>query len=197
MKYFLPAKKTTITGIIQITAHARSSPQRVISLKLPLNIANPTGRVLIPSLLVTINGHIKLFQFKTNVKMVKVTTAGKARGKQILKNVWNKLQPSSNADSSNSFGKPKKNCLIINIPKPPNNAGRINAEYVFTICNSLIKKNRGIIFTWGGIIIVKRIIKNKTFLPLKSNLAKAYPAKLAIKTWPIVDKTATIKEFRK
>ena len=87
MKYFLPAKKTTITGIIQITAHARSSPQRVISLKLPLNIANPTGKVLIPSLLVTINGHIKLFQFKTNVKIVKVTTAGNARGKHILKNV--------------------------------------------------------------------------------------------------------------
>ena len=127
IKYFLPNKNTPTTGIVQITEHANNSPQRVISLKLPLKIANPTGSVLIPSELVTIKGHIKLFQLETNVKIERVATTGNANGRAILKKVSNGLQPSIFADSSKSFGKPKKYCLIINTPNPPNNPGKIKA----------------------------------------------------------------------
>ena len=87
IKYFLPAKNTPITGMVQITEQARSSPQSVISLKLPLNIASPTGSVRILSEFVTISGHIKLFHVVTNVKIARVATVGSARGSAILKNV--------------------------------------------------------------------------------------------------------------
>ena len=70
-----------------MTEHASKSPQRVISLKLPLNIASPTGKVLIDSEFVIINGHIKLFHDETNVNIASVATVGKAKGKAILKNV--------------------------------------------------------------------------------------------------------------
>ena len=76
---------------------------------------------------VTINGHIKLFQVVTNVKIARVATVGRANGNAILKNVWNKLQPSIFADSSKSFGNPKKYWRIKNIPNPPNSAGKIRA----------------------------------------------------------------------
>ena len=86
-KYFLPNKNITTTGIVQITEHASKSPHKVISLKLPLNIAKPTGNVRILSVLVIIKGHIKLFQVVTKVNMDKVTTAGNARGSATLKNI--------------------------------------------------------------------------------------------------------------
>lgn len=57
-------------------------------------MASPTGSVRILSLFVTIKGHIKLFQVVTNVNIASVATVGNANGRAILKNVWNKLQPS-------------------------------------------------------------------------------------------------------
>ena len=87
IKYFLPIKNTPITGKVQITEHASKSPQSVISLKLPLKIANPTGRVRMLSVFVTINGHIKLFQLDTNVKIAKVEITGIASGKITLQNI--------------------------------------------------------------------------------------------------------------
>ena len=131
IKYFLPKMNTPITGIVQITEQANKSPHRVISLKLPLKIAKPTGSVLIDSVFVTIKGHIKLFHVVTNVKIERVAIAGIARGNAILKKVEKILQPSIFADSSKSFGSPKKYCRIINIPKPPNSPGKISAWYVF------------------------------------------------------------------
>ena len=89
IKYFLPSKNTAATGIVQITAQASKSPQRVISLKLPLNIAKPTGRVRIDSVFVTISGHIKLFHVVTKVKIVNVAIAGAASGSAILKRIEN------------------------------------------------------------------------------------------------------------
>ena len=127
MKYFLPAKNTAATGIVQITEHASKSPHRVISLKLPLNMASPTGSVLIDSVFVTIKGHIKLFQVVTKVNMASVAITGVASGRIILKNVENVLHPSILADSSRSLGSPRKYCRIINIPNPPNNPGKIKA----------------------------------------------------------------------
>ena len=127
MKYFLPSRNTPTTGIVQITEQASKSPQRVISRKLPLNIASPTGRVLIDSEFVIIKGHIKLFQVVTNVNIDSVAIAGVARGSTILKNVEKMLHPSILAASSRSLGRPKKYWRIINIPKPPNNPGRIRA----------------------------------------------------------------------
>ena len=62
-----------------------SHPIKVISLKLPLNIANPTGNVRIDSVLVTIKGHIKLFHVVTNVKIERVAITGTANGNAILK----------------------------------------------------------------------------------------------------------------
>ena len=85
--YFLPIKKIIITGIVQMTAQASKSPHKVISLKLPLNIANPTGNVLIFSEFVIIKGHIKLFQLVTKVNIPRVIAAGSDRGSAILKNV--------------------------------------------------------------------------------------------------------------
>ena len=127
IKYFLPAKNTPTTGNVQITEQANKSPHKVISLKLPLNIAKPTGKVLMLSVLVTIKGHMKLFQQDTNVNIESVTTAGNAKGIATLKNVCKVLHPSILADSSKSLGKPKKYCRIINIPNPPNRPGIINA----------------------------------------------------------------------
>ena len=83
----MPKKKIAITGIVHITEHANKSPHIVISLKLPLKIASPTGSVRMLSEFVMIKGHIKLFQVVTNVKIVRVTTAGNASGKPILKKV--------------------------------------------------------------------------------------------------------------
>ena len=93
MKYFLPSKNTAITGIVQITEQASRSPHSVISLKLPLKIASPTGRVRILSVFVTIKGHIKLFQVDTKVNIARVAIAGRASGIAILKNVVKILQP--------------------------------------------------------------------------------------------------------
>src|SRR5574344_317682 len=87
IKYFLPKRNIKIVGIVQITAQASKSPQTVISLKLPLKTASPTGSVLIESEFVTIKGHIKLFQLEMNVKMDNVAIIGKARGIEILQKV--------------------------------------------------------------------------------------------------------------
>ena len=73
--------------MVHTTEHAKSSPHKVTSLKLPLKTASSTGKVLIPSEFVTINGHIKLFHDVTNVNIASVATAGKAKGNAILKNV--------------------------------------------------------------------------------------------------------------
>ena len=108
IKYFLPSKNTPTTGIVQMTEHASKSPQRVISRKLPLNIASPTGSVRIDSEFVMINGHIKLFQVVTNVNIESVAITGTASGNIILKNVETMLQPSILAASSKSLGNPKK-----------------------------------------------------------------------------------------
>ena len=81
--------------------HAISSPQSVTSLKVPLNMVNPTARVRMLSVFVTIKGHMKLFQVVTNVKMLKVAIAGIAHGSAILKKVCQMLQP-SNVDASSS-----------------------------------------------------------------------------------------------
>ena len=77
----------SITGIVHTTEQASNSPQRVISLKLPLNAAKATGNVLIESVFVTIKGHIKLFHVVTNVKIARVTHAGRASGRSTLKNI--------------------------------------------------------------------------------------------------------------
>lgn len=87
IKYFLPSKNTPITGNVQITEQASKSPQSVISRKLPLKIANPTGRVRILSVFVTIKYYIKLFQLDTKVKIAKVETTGRASGKITLQNI--------------------------------------------------------------------------------------------------------------
>ena len=84
IKYFLPAKNTAVTGIEQITEQASNSPHKVVSLKLPLKIASPTGKVLILSVFVTIKGHIKLFHVETNVNIASVAIVGNARGTAIL-----------------------------------------------------------------------------------------------------------------
>ena len=84
IRYFFPIKKTIITGIAQINDAAINSPHIVISLKEPLKIVSPTVNVLILSLLVTIRGHIKLFQVITKVKILNVAIAGMAHGSAIL-----------------------------------------------------------------------------------------------------------------
>ena len=68
----------------QITQYAVSSPHKVISLKLPLKFASPTGRVLIASEFVTIKGHIKLFQLEIKVNIASVEIVGKESGNAIL-----------------------------------------------------------------------------------------------------------------
>ena len=73
-----------MVGIVQIRAHANKSPQAVISLKLPLKMASPTGKVLIDSEFVTINGHIKLFQLEMKVKIDNVAIVGRESGMAIL-----------------------------------------------------------------------------------------------------------------
>ena len=59
-------------GRVQITEQASKSPHNVISRKLPLKIASPTGKVRIVSEFVTIKGHMKLFHAVTNVKIPSV-----------------------------------------------------------------------------------------------------------------------------
>lgn len=50
-------------------------------------MASPTGKVRMLSEFVIINGHIKLFQVVTKVKIARVTTTGSASGSAILKKV--------------------------------------------------------------------------------------------------------------
>ena len=66
---------------------AINSPHKVSSLKVPLNTLSPTARVRILSVLVTINGHTKLFHVVTNVKIASVVIAGAAHGRAIFQNV--------------------------------------------------------------------------------------------------------------
>ena len=87
IKYFFPVKNTIITGIAHIHEQAISSPHKVTSLKVLLNTVNPTASVRILSVFVTINGHIKLFQVVTKVKMLNVAIAGIAQGKAMRQNV--------------------------------------------------------------------------------------------------------------
>ena len=70
-------------------AQAINSPQRVISLKEDLKTVSPTVNVRIESVFVTINGHMKLFQVLTKVKIAKVAIAGVAHGIAIFKKVCN------------------------------------------------------------------------------------------------------------
>ena len=63
-----------MTGIVQIVEHASKSPHIVISRKLPLNIASPTGSVRIDSVFVMISGHKKLFHVVMNVNIPSVAT---------------------------------------------------------------------------------------------------------------------------
>lgn len=76
-----------ITGTEQMQEQAINSPQRVSSLKEPLKILNPTARVRILSVFVTISGHMKLFQLVTKVNTASVAIAGMAQGKATLKKV--------------------------------------------------------------------------------------------------------------
>ena len=87
IKNFFPIIKTRITGSEHMQAPAINSPQSVSSLNEPLNIARPTARVLMLSVLVIIKGQIKLFHVVTNVNMLKEAIAGVAQGSAILKNV--------------------------------------------------------------------------------------------------------------
>ena len=107
--------------------HAISSPQRVISLNVLLNIVSPTANVLTLSVFVTISGHIKLFQVVTNVNILKVAIAGRAHGSAILKKVCHILQPSNVDASSSSLEKLMKYWRIKNTPNPPKSPGTISA----------------------------------------------------------------------
>lgn len=89
-------------------AQAINSPHIVISLNELLKMVNPTAKVRMLSVFVTIKGHIKLFQVVTKVNMLRVAIAGIAQGRAILKKVWTELHPSSREASSNSFEKFKK-----------------------------------------------------------------------------------------
>ena len=89
-------------------AQAINSPHIVISLNEPLNIVNPTAKVLMLSVFVTIKGHIKLFHVVTNVNTARVASAGIAQGNATLTNVCHSLQPSRIEASSSSFEKLKK-----------------------------------------------------------------------------------------
>ena len=127
IRYFLPMTKTQITGIEQTQAHAISSPHIVISLNELLNMVNPTAKVRMLSVFVTISGHIKLFHAETNVNILSVAIAGMAQGTPILKKVARGEHPSIIAASSSSAENEEKYCLIIKTPKPPNNPGTISA----------------------------------------------------------------------
>ena len=76
---FLCARKNAITrGAIAITLAANITPQSV-----PiwfLNMASPTGRVLIFVLWVITNGHRYMFQLHINVKIPKVRKMFRVRG---------------------------------------------------------------------------------------------------------------------
>ena len=76
-----------ITGKDNMTEHAVKSPHSMVSLKLLLNCDNATGKVVISVEFVTINGHIKLFQLDTKVKIASVEITGIASGKITLQNI--------------------------------------------------------------------------------------------------------------
>ena len=100
IKYFLPSRKTAVTGRDKTIEQAVKSPHKTVSRKLLLNADNATGRVVISGEFVTIKGHIKLFHVVINVNRARVTRALSDNGKAILKNVCNMLHPSIFAASS-------------------------------------------------------------------------------------------------
>lgn len=104
IKNLRPSRKTQIAGRVQTALYAINCAHCVVSLKLPLNSASATGSVFIVSELVTINGHIKLFQVVIKVKIPSVISAGVARGSAILKKICHNEQPSILAEFSSSDG---------------------------------------------------------------------------------------------
>ena len=117
-----------ITGSTDTQEQAISSPQSIISLKLPLNIANPTGKVNNELLFVTIKGHIKLFQTEIKENIAIVIIAGIDNGRKIWVKIWYIELPSILAANSNSLGKDKKYCRIRKIENPEIIPGKINAQ---------------------------------------------------------------------
>ena len=64
------------------------------------------------------------------VKITNDTIPAFVSGSMILPKIWKRLQPSSNAASSSSFGNDIKNCLRRNVPNALNKFGRNNAGIV-------------------------------------------------------------------
>ena len=90
IKYFLPSRKTAVTGRDKTIEQAVKSPHKTVSRKLLLNADNATGRVVISGEFVTIKGHIKLFHVVINVNRARVTRALSDNGSVWIESEENK-----------------------------------------------------------------------------------------------------------
>src|SRR5258706_1001202 len=72
----------------------------------PKMVANPAGSVRVKSLLVTMNGHKKLFQLAMNVKIITAVIAGPDSGRIMRNQIPKSEAPSIRAETSRSFGIP-------------------------------------------------------------------------------------------
>ena len=76
----------------------------------------PTGRVIFVLVEINIFAQKKSFQVAINKTIASAPKTGLLSGKIILKNILKVPAPSILADSSNSLGIERKNCLHKNIP---------------------------------------------------------------------------------
>ena len=129
-------KNNTMIGITAITAPAICIGYLVVYY--PCNVESAGPSVILSIDVLTINGHMKSFHANFAVKITSDTIPAFVSGSMILPKIWKRLQPSSNAASSSSFGNDIKNCLRRNVPNALNKFGRNNAGILFAFYFSVL-----------------------------------------------------------
>ena len=120
-----------------MTAHAIERPTSVSYCV--FNVVKATGSVRISSFVVTIKGHVKLFQAPIKAKIPTVNNADLISGKIIFTKIASSLAPSILADSMTSIGTANMACLTINTPSA-DGSGKIKAQKVLTSFKSQSRK---------------------------------------------------------
>lgn len=136
MNCFWKMKNNTMIGITAITAPAICIGYLVVYC--PCNVESAGPSVILSIDVLTINGHMKSFHANFAVKITNDTIPAFVSGSMICPKIWKRLQPSSNAASSNSFGNDRKNCLRRNVPNALNKFGRNNAGILFAFYFSVL-----------------------------------------------------------
>ena len=92
----------------------------------PWKRVSPTAIGIVLSVLETISGHSRLFQWNMKAKTARVASAGPDSGRMIRQKHPQRLAPSIRAASSSSNGMPRKNWRSRKTPKAVKACGMIS-----------------------------------------------------------------------